>query len=130
MLDKAVSRASFNLAVTRRPDLIRPFYEIRFERHPQVRPMVGRHSAAQQEEMLASALVAVVENVEDGAWLTGNLQALGRLHIGDGVTADMYPWVGECLVASLAEASGDDGAPAVQDQWVAAYGAITGLTLS
>lgn len=126
-LNPAILRSSLELVITRRPDLTHRFYEILFERYPQVRPLFGRHSAAQQEQMLAQALVAVVDHVEDGAWLTENLAALGARHQGYGVTAEMYPWVGECLLATLAEVAGDDWTPELEAQWTEAYGAIVGL---
>jgi hemoglobin-like flavoprotein len=39
----------------------------------------------------------------------------------------MYDWVGECLLATLAELAGEAWTPAVAAAWTDAYGAISGL---
>src|SRR5262245_28343745 len=106
-LDVQLLRSSFDLALGRQPDLTHVFYEELFARHPDARPLFGRADMAAQEQMLAEALVAVMEHLEDGPWLRSTLATLGAKHAGYGVTPDMYPWVGEALIATLAEVSGD-----------------------
>lgn len=128
-LDVTTLRESFELVVERSPQLTRRFYEILFERYPQVRPMFGR-STAKQEEMLTRALVAVLDRIEDGAWLTDTLEALGAKHVDYGVTDEMYAWVGDALLATLAEAAGEAWTPRVQVAWTAAYGAIADLMMA
>lgn len=126
-LDPVVLRSSLNLVIERRPDLTHRFYEIFFSRYPQVVPMFGRNSQANQEQMLAQALIAVVDHLEDPAWLAETLRAMGERHKGYGVSAEMYPWVGECLLAAMAEAGADYWTPEVAEQWTQAYGAIVGM---
>src|SRR4051812_21572546 len=94
-------RSSFEPVVELSPNLTHRFYEILFERFPQTRAMFGRHSGAAQEKMLTDALVAVMEHLEDGAWLGSTLGGLGAKHTGYGVTKEMYGWVGESLLAAL-----------------------------
>src|SRR5689334_12706368 len=79
-------RDTFELAVDRAPDLTHTFYEILFERHPEARALFGRNPRAVQEKMLAEALGAVVEHVEDEAWFTRTLGALGARHVAYGIT--------------------------------------------
>src|SRR2546421_7282259 len=95
-------RASFQLVLSRDADLTRHFYEDLFARHPEARPLFGRHSQDVQERMLAEALVAVMEHLDDAPWLEENLVQLGSKHAGYGVTGEMYDWVGESLIATLA----------------------------
>jgi hemoglobin-like flavoprotein len=97
------------------------FYEILFTRYPQVRSMFGR-DRSKQGEMLQAALVAVLERLEDAPWLTETLGAMGLKHLDYGVTDEMYDWVGECLLAALAEIAGDAWTPEVAGQWTEAYG--------
>lgn len=123
-LDVVALRESFALVVERAPDVTHRFYDVFFERYPQVRPLFGRNPRRQQEEMLTKALVAVVEHLEDPTWLSGTLHALGAKHVGYGVTEDMYLWVGECLLATLKEVLAEAWTPRVADAWGAAYGAI------
>jgi hemoglobin-like flavoprotein len=129
-MDIALLRSSFALVVDRSPDLVARFYEILFARYPQVRPLFGRNSAPAQQRMLTEALVAVLDRLEDAAWFTRTLEALGEKHVAYGVTDEMYGWVGECLLAALAEAAGDDWTPATNESWTQAYGAIAQTMLA
>lgn len=126
-LDIDLLRTSFNLVIEANPNLTARFYEILFERYPQVRPLFGRNAARAQERMLAEALMAVVDHLEDPAWLSQQLGALGAKHTGYGVTAEMYDWVGDALLATLAETAGSAWTPAHHAAWGEAYGAIVSL---
>lgn len=127
-LDVVALRESFALVVERAPDLTRRFYEILFERYPQVRPMFGA-SLRKQEEMLTRALVAVIDHLEDGPWLADTLRGLGGKHVGYGVTDVMYDWVGDALVRAMSDVAGDAWTPRVAKAWAEAYGAIAGLMM-
>jgi hemoglobin-like flavoprotein len=127
-LDVMALRESFDLVVERSPRLTHRFYEILFERYPQARQLFGR-STERQEEMLTRALVAVIDRVEDGAWLTETLNALGAKHIDYGVTDEMYPWVGDALLATLEEVAAEAWTPRVAAAWTEAFGAISGLMM-
>lgn len=129
-LDVDALRESFDLVVEREPLVARRFYPILFERYPQVQPLFGRHSGDEQQKMLTDMLAKVIEHVEDPNWLTSELAALGRRHADYEVTAEMFPMVGECLVATLAEVAGDAWSPRYEAAWVQAYAAITELTLA
>jgi hemoglobin-like flavoprotein len=126
-LNVSLLRSSFELVVERQPRLVHRFYEILFERYPQVKPLFGRNSAAKQEEMLTGALVAVIDHLEDAPWLTNTLGELGKKHDGYGVTREMYNWVGASLLATLAEVAGKDWSPQLEGAWTEAYGAIVSL---
>lgn len=126
-LDPVLLRSSFELVVSRNPEVVRRFYELLFERFPQVRPLFGQKAGPAQERMLTFALASVIEHLEDAPWLSATLGALGRRHVAYGVTDEMYDWVGECLLAALAETAGADWTPALAQAWRDAYGAIAGL---
>lgn len=126
-LDIDALRQSFELVIERRPDLTHRFYEILFARYPQVRPMFGGTINRRQEEMLSRALLLVVEHLEETDWLARTLGELGARHVGYGVTAVMYDWVGDALLATLAETAGADWTPRVAAAWTAAYGTIVQL---
>jgi len=129
-LNVSLLRQSFELVTERQPQLVHRFYEILFERYPQTKPMFGRNSAAKQEEMLGSALVAVLDHIEDATWLTATLKQLGAKHVDYGVTDEMYGWVGASLLATLEEIAGRDWTPELAAAWTDAYGAIAGLMQS
>jgi hemoglobin-like flavoprotein len=79
--------------------------------------------------MLQDAIVADVDHAEDAAWLASTLRAMGRTHRDYGVTPEMYPWVGECLLDTLAEVAGADWTPEVAKAWTDAFAAIQALML-
>jgi hemoglobin-like flavoprotein len=128
-LDVDVLRESFALVAERAPDLTSRFYDVLFRRYPQAQPLFGRNTRARQEQMLTEALVAVLDHVENAAWLTETLQALGAKHVAYGVTDEMYDWVGDSLLITLAEVAGDAWTPRVARAWKDAYGAIAGLMM-
>ena len=77
--------------------------------------------------MLTEALVAVLDHIEDAPWFEKTLGALGQRHRGYGVTDEMYDWVGECLLATLADIAGPVWSLELDDAWSAAYGAIASI---
>jgi hemoglobin-like flavoprotein len=128
-LNTHLLRTSFELVAERSPNLTLRFYEILFERYPAARALFSRRSQSEQARMLQEALVAVMDHLEDAPWLTTTLQALGAKHVGYGVRQDMYGWVGECLLATVAEVAGSEWTGELGESWSDAYGVIAGLTI-
>lgn len=128
-LDVVALRESFDTVVEREPVVAARFYPILFERYPQVKPLFGRFSDAEQQAMLTDMLVKVIEHVEDGDWLETELLALGERHVTYGVSPEMFPMVGECLIATLTDVAGDQWTDRHATAWADAYAAITGLVL-
>ncbi len=126
-LNVPLLRSSFDLVVERQPQLTPRFYEILFSRYPQVQPLFGRNARAQQAEMLQQALVAVLDHLEDATWLEETLMAMGQKHVDYGVTNEMYDYVGDSLLATIAEVAGDDWSDELAAAWTEAYGAIASL---
>jgi hemoglobin-like flavoprotein len=128
-IDASLLRESIGLAASREPIITTRFYEILFERYPAVRPMFSRNSPERQQQMLQGAILAVLDHLDDPAWLEDSLGALGAKHVSYGVQDAMYPAVGECLIATLAELCADEWTPAHEAAWAEAYGVITTLAL-
>jgi hemoglobin-like flavoprotein len=126
-LDGDLLRDSFELVVQRDQEFPRLFYQILFERHPEAKALFTRNTPGAQNAMLAQTLMAILDHLEDPAWLTEKLGALGAQHLEYGVTEEMYDWVGEALVTALAEVSAADWTEAHGDAWSAAYGVIVTL---
>jgi hemoglobin-like flavoprotein len=128
-LDVELLRSSFQLVVERDPELTLRFYAILLDRHPDLAPMFPVERRAQQARMLAAALTAVLEHLEDATWLGAQLGALGSRHVGYGVTEEMYGWVGDALLATLAEVAAEAWTPELVQAWGDAYAAIVSLML-
>jgi hemoglobin-like flavoprotein len=129
-LDVDALRTSFGVAIVRQPDLTHVFYEELFARHPEAKPLFFRRPLEVQEQMLATTIVAALDHLEDAEWLRDELGALGARHAEYGVSEEMYGWVAESLLATLARAVGDDWTPAYEAAWRDALAAIAGLMLA
>jgi hemoglobin-like flavoprotein len=130
MSDKHLLTESLTWSAEHDALITRRFYEILFARYPQVQPLFGSRARDAQAKMLQEAIVAALDHIEDATWLTSTLGALGAKHVGYGVTDEMYGWVGECLIAALAEQCGDRWTTAHADAWARTYGALTDLALA
>jgi len=126
-IDPELLRRSFALVVERAPDLTHRFYETLFAKYPSTRSMFPRGSRARQEEMLARALTAVIEHLEQPTWLGPYLAALGAKHVEYGVRPEMYDWVGDALLTTLASVAGNEWMPELDWQWSEAYATIVAL---
>lgn len=126
-LDVTLLRSSFDLVVERQPMLTARFYEVLFERYPRARALFHRRPPEVQQNMLQEALVAVLDHLEEAEWLRDTLLGLGAKHADYGVSDEMYDWVAESLLATLAEVAGDQWNEALHAAWTAALGAIAGM---
>ena len=104
------------------------FYSDLFLRHPEVRDLFPVSMAAQRDR-LVSALARIVSDVDNIAYLSVFLRALGRDHRKFGTVAEHYAAVGTSLLATLAHFSGDDWTPEVAADWTAAYDLVAQLMI-
>lgn len=130
MSNIAILRETLELVLSRDDRFPLRFYEILFEQHPQTRAMFHRSSEGAQHKMFAKKLTALVDHVDDPAWLERELGALAANHVSYGVTAEMYPWVGAALLATLREACGDAWTPEAERAWAETYAALSRAILS
>jgi hemoglobin-like flavoprotein len=100
------------------------FYELLFAAHPEVSALFKSHSPGAQRKMFALKLVAIVDHIDNPAWLERELGAMARSHAGYGVTAPMYAWVGDALIATLREACGEAWSDAAEQAWRDAYASL------
>jgi methyl-accepting chemotaxis protein len=120
-------RASFDALRPQAPALANRFYEILFERYPQVKPMFAKTDFSKQKQMLIQALSLLVANLEKPEILKAYLGVLGAKHAGYGATDAQYDAVGECLLATLAEFAGPLWTPELAGEWAETYGAVAFL---
>ncbi len=115
-------RSNFQFVIQTAPDLTERFYALLFERSPHLRALFGRRSEKAQAEMLAGALIAVIDHLEDPVWLATTLAPLGDKHRTYGVTDEMYGLVAAALLSTLASVSGPSWNPGLERAW---HGALT-----
>lgn len=119
---------SYDRALQRDSDFPRLFYDILFHEHPEVERLFGRNSMDAQRKMFGQTLVAIVDHLNDEAWLRATLEPMGRGHLVDyGVTGPMYTHMADALIRALAEVNGADWEPAHQVAWETAFDYIVAI---
>ena len=106
------------------------FYERLFAAHPEVRALFHRSTPGAQNKLFAQKLTALIDHVDDPAWLDRELGTLAQNHARYGVTPEMYPWVGEALIDTLREACGDAWSAEAERAWRAAYASLVTAILA
>lgn len=127
-MDSELLGRSLALVTAEDPDFTVRFYERLFTAHPEVRALFGTNIRS-QAVMLQKAIVAVLEHLDDAAWLTGSLQSLGRMHASLGVTPQMYGWVATTLVATMADTAGPRWSQSMSEAWDEALTAVATMML-
>ncbi len=130
-LNVPLLRQSFELVTEREPQLVRRFYQILFERYPLGEAAVPPRLGGQAGRDATATLVAVMDRLEDAAWLVGDPDAARRQaprlrrHRGDvrlgrrEPARDAWPrW------------PSDDWSPEHAAAWTEAYGTIASLMLA
>ena len=124
MTDTLVLRETLEITLARDDSFPKRFYERLFAAHPEVQSLFHRSSSGALNKMFAQKLTALVDHLDEPAWLDRELATLAAKHVGYGVTAEMYPWVGDALVATLREACGDAWSDAAEQAWMQAYASL------
>lgn len=129
-MDASLLRSSFDLIAPHKDEFFEAFYQILFEKYPEVRPLFANTNIPKQALMLADVLDTVIEGVEMGQDLTPILQTLGARHKTYGVLPEHYPRVGDALIATFQTKLGSQWTPAFQDAWTQAYTSIVQVVSS
>ena len=130
MSNAPILRETLELVLSQDDLFPQRFYDILFERHPVTKAMFHRSSGPAQNKMFAKKLTALVDHIDDPSWLNKELATLAANHVAYGVTEEMYPWVGEALFQTLAEACGDAWTAEAERAWTEAYASLTRAILS
>lgn len=120
-LDKELLRKSFALFVACEPGLTHHFYRVLFCRHPEVKKLFSRKPMADQERLLTETIAALVERIDDRAYLEKVLHPLGAKHVDYGATRESYPWLREVLVDTFRHVAGAVWTSELASQWREAY---------
>lgn len=106
------------------------FYARLFEAHPDTRALFTRNSSGAMNKKFAQTLQAIIDNIEDRAWMQRELPLLVAKHVSYGVTNEMYAWVGDALIATLAAACGAGWTAEAESSWREAYAALSSEMLA
>jgi len=125
--ESAVLIRSLEALAGREKRLVLRFYEVFFERCPEVVPLFGEHGENEREEMLRETLSSVLAHAESEPWLDENLRAMGRSHAEYGVTDADYPQFVDALLETWAEVSGQGWDEVTWAAWRSALDRLTGV---
>lgn len=127
---KILLHESYELALERDDDFPRLFYDIFFHRHPDVERLFVNNTHNAQRVMFGQKLSAIVDHIDDDAWLARTLGPMGRQHVGYGVTPEMYAQLGACLIEAVRTVCAADWTAAHEAAWAAAYAKVTDIMLA
>jgi hemoglobin-like flavoprotein len=102
------------------------FYERLFTLDPALRPLF-HGDMREQGRKLMTMLQVVVNGLTRLEALVPAVRALGRRHVGYGVTDDHYATVGAALLWTLEQGLGAAFTPEVSGAWAAAYTLLAGV---
>lgn len=120
----ALIRHSFDQVAPVADEAAALFYRRLFEQSPELRPLfIG--DMRQQGRRLMEMIGAAVRLLDHPSSLLPVLAQLGARHAGYGVEPDDYRKVGQALIATLAEALGEDFDDATREAWTAMYALVS-----
>jgi hemoglobin-like flavoprotein len=97
------------------------FYGRLFELDPALRPMFAHSDMKEQGKKLMQMLTVAVKGLDRLDELVPAVEALGRRHVGYGVTDAHYETVGSALLWTLGKGLGDAWSPAAEAAWTETY---------
>lgn len=105
------------------------FYNNLFTDYPQLQPLFANTPMEEQHKKLMIALVLVINNLRNIAYLATLLKDLGERHVRYGIIPEYYSMVGAALLKTLESYLGTDWTPEVKQAWTYGYQAIVNLML-
>lgn len=108
------------------------FYKRLLHDHPQLKNFfnLSHQATGVQSAALAHAIWAYASNIENPRALKSAISRVGNKHASLGVTAEMYPVVGEGLLAAIKDVLGGAANESVLDAWNVAYEQLAGYFIS
>ena len=112
---------SWNAVSGRREEIARAFYEVLFDRHPELRSLFARTNMRAQYEKFALMVDEIVQLRTEPRRFVKSAVLLGQRHAAYGVSRDHYAPAGAALIEVLAAALGSAFTPAVREAWTEGY---------
>lgn len=111
-------------------------YEIAFQSRPDMRQffvntwMKSPEQGRKQAEQLAQAVYAYASHIDELEKLSKGVEKITKVHIAAKIIPEMYPVIGECLIAAMKDVLGDAATPEVIEAWEEAYGALAEILIN
>lgn len=101
------------------------FYGELFSRYPGVKPLFANTTMGRQQQHLFSSLVMVIENLRRPDAVADSLAALGKRHVGYGVSPTHYYAVTSTLLDTIKAMLGNEWNEAIQEAWTDGLEAVS-----
>ena len=95
-------------------------YELMFKNYPEIKPLFV-NAPNNQNEILARAIIAYSENIDNLPALDGALDKIAQHHINTNVKPEHYPIVEECLLQAMKDVLGNVITDEIAEAWKNAY---------
>lgn len=130
---KALIKASVPILKLSGEVLTAQFYQKMLSENPVVRPFFNEtdQKLLRQPKILAFALLAYAQNIDDLAPLSDFVHGIVVKHVGLQIEPEHYPIVGSCLLATMAKLLGPETADKeFLKAWETAYGNLAQLLIN
>ena len=120
-IDVALVQNSWEQVLPIADDAAQLFYGRLFELDPSLRALFSHSDMAEQRKKLMQMITVAVRGLARLNELVPAVEALGRRHVGYGVTDQHYETVGAALLWTLEQGLGEAFTPEVREAWIATY---------
>ena len=111
-------------------------YEIAFQSRPDLRRffvntwMKSPEAGRKQAHQLATAVYAYASQIDELEKLSKGVEKIAQVHAQTNIIPEMYPVIGECLLAAMKDVLGDAATLEVLEAWEEAYGALVEILIN
>ncbi|MBN3526115.1 NO-inducible flavohemoprotein [Paenibacillus apiarius] len=125
-------KATVPVLAERGPDITKRFYELMFERHPELLNIFNHANQRQgrQSQALANAVYAAAANIDRLETIIPVVKQIGHKHRALNIRPEHYPIVGEHLLLAIKDVLGDAATDDIIQAWAEAYGVIADAFIS
>jgi nitric oxide dioxygenase len=92
--------------------------------------MKSPEEGRKQAEQLAGAVYAYASHIDELEKLSKGVEQIAKVHVHVKIIPEMYPVIGECLLAAMKDVLGDAATPEMLEAWEEAYGALAEILIN
>ena len=116
---------SWNAVADRRDEIVRIFYALLFQRHPELRPMFHHVDMTSQRTKFVGMIDTIIALRLEPRQVVQAAVAVGERHVAYGVVREHYAPAGLVLLAAMEEVLGPAFTTELREAWAEAYGVIS-----
>lgn len=108
------------------------FYKRLFLHHPELKNIFNmtHQKKGSQPKVLANAVFMYAQYIDQLDQLGGLVASITEKHVSLSIQPEMYPIVGENLLAAIGEVLGEAATPEIVNAWAEAYNALAGILIN